>query len=361
MKILHIISRLETGGAQKLLSELLPALSDCGVKADVLVFSRLDNHIEKALTEAGINIISLDIANLRSPALIPKLRKYIARYDLAHVHLFPALYECALAACGLKTPLVYTEHSTSNRRRDKKYMRPAERLVYSAYRKIVAISPQTEKALADWIGPSLGRRIVTIENGINLEKIRDAGSASFPDGKPTILMVSRFNESKDQKTLIRALPLIDDKSIRVAFAGDGPNLEECRREAVRRSVADRVSFLGNRTDVPQLINGALLGVQSSNWEGFGLTAVELMAAGKPVVASDVDGLKQVVDGYGLLFKAGKHEDLARQINRLLSNEKLFAEVAEKCYRRADMFSIDKMAERYALLYSQILEKQPDRS
>lgn len=353
-RVLHVISSMETGGAQKLLSELLPALGSIGTETTLVVFRRTGNHLEKTLEENGIEIISLDIDNNKSPRLIPALRKHISAAEIAHIHLFPSLYEAAAASAGLPTPLVYTEHSTSNRRRAHRWMRPLERRVYGAYTRIAAISPQAAAALSEWVGPKVAPRIATIENGIDIGKISDAEPVFPAPGSKTILMISRFSQSKDQQTLIRALPLVADKNIKVMFAGDGPTLPECRRLAESLNLSGRILFLGSRSDAPSLAKGATIGVQSSNWEGFGLTAVEMMAAGIPVIASDVDGLRQVVEDAGLLFPKGDEKMLARQIDALLGNSALYGETARKSVLRADDYSIARTARRYDELYNSIL-------
>lgn len=120
-------------------------------------------------------------------------------------------------------------------------------------------------------------------------------------------MVARFAPSKDQATIIRALLLLD-KDVRVRFVGDGETRPECERLAKELGVEDRVDFMGMQSKIPQLIAESYIGIQSSNWEGFGLTAVEMMACGKPVIATNVDGLKQVVEGTGLLFPVGDEKN-----------------------------------------------------
>ena len=85
----------------------------------------------------------------------------------------------------------------------------------------------------------------------------------------------------------------------------GELFEEVSKYAAKSPVHENIRFWGNRSDVPILLRTSDIIVMSSHWEGFGLAAVEGMAAKKPVVASDVDGLKQIVDGAGLIFKVGQ--------------------------------------------------------
>jgi glycosyltransferase involved in cell wall biosynthesis len=360
MKILHIISSLDLGGAQKLVSDLLPEMAN---HADVdikLVVCRLTNSmLEQHLIESGIKIISLDTPE-RSVSLISKLRPLIKEADLVHAHLFPINYIVALANISISRPLVFTEHSTHNRRRDHNLLRQVERWMYSRYSKIGCISHATATNLSEWIGESLSlTRLRIIENGINLNAFERGEKIAVKnifgrDGKP-MLMVSRFVPAKDQATVIRALPYVSNQDIFIAFAGDGETLENMKSLAKDLGVDERVIFLGNRNDIPNLIKSAWIGIQSSHWEGFGLTAVEMMAGGLPVIASDVEGLRQVVESVGEIFPHGNHKVLATIINNLDHNTGASDKMIEKGKERSQEFSIRRTATRYLNLYKEILE------
>lgn len=358
MRILHIISSLEIGGAQKLVHDLALSQKSSGNEVSVLVYFNCDSIFEKELRISGVNIISLNCTNLKSLNIPFKMHHILQQYDVAHVHLFPALYQAALASVGIKTPLVYTEHSTYNRRRAKKYLRPLEQHVYSRYSKIISISEQTQEALFNWLKPRATSKFQTIYNGVDLGKYRKAEAKNPKDifgrtGIP-ILMVSRFVPAKDQATLIKALKFIEDTDIFVAFAGDGELIQDAKKLAEEVGVAERCIFLGSRNDIPELIKSSAIGVQSSHWEGFGLTAVEFMAAGKPVIASSVDGLKQVVEGAGILFSPGDEQQLARIINQLLSDNILYSDISAKCLNRAEKYSLESTAKQYYDAYNNIV-------
>ncbi len=361
MKILYIIKDLDIGGAQRLVSDLLPLIKR-EHEVDLLLFEEEDNAFYRKVREAGIRIICQK-ATLRSPKSISRLRKIIRQYDLAHVHLFPELYIGALAAIGTKVPLVFTEHSTSNRRRGKWYLRPLEKWMYHRYKKIITISQQTQDALMQWVqAKSTDKRFVVIENGINSEafdkvdkvtNLQDNESLRQDDKRVCqIIMVSRFVEAKDQETVIKAMSHLDD-SFHLSFVGDGERMPFCQQLVDELGLKDKVSFLGRRADIPVLISKADIGVQSSHWEGFGLTAVELMAAGLPVVATDVPGLKQVVEGAGLLFASGDDSQLAQHIQQLATDGEYYSRVSQACKERSAMYDISVTANRYSALYHEV--------
>lgn len=347
MKILHVITSLEIGGAQRLLADLLP-LQFALEEVTLLVYERVHNDFERTIEEAGIKIFCLNEHNFHNPRIIFRLRKIFKEYDLVHAHLFPTIYWASLAVRGLKVKLVYTEHSTSNSRRNKWYFRPIERLMYGRYDRIISISKQTQDALTSWLRQD-DERFVVINNGVDTKKF---ANVRVPVIRKSLIMISRFASSKDQETVIRAMEFID-KEATLRFVGDGENRKHCENLVQELGVIDRVQFLGSRSDVPELVASSYIGIQSSNWEGFGLTAVEMMAAGKPVIATNVDGLKQVVEGAGEIFNVGNASELAELVNYLLDNEEYYNTMSERCKKRAMIYDISLMSINYVNLYKSL--------
>lgn len=348
MNILHVITSLEIGGAQRLLSDLIPLQAKTD-NVTLLVYERVHNEFERKIEEAGVQIVSMEEHNFHNSLVVFRMRKFFRNYDIVHAHLFPTIYWASLACRGLKVKLVYTEHSTSNSRREKWYFRPIEQFMYSRYDRIISISLQTQNNLTSWLH-SHDNRFVVVNNGVDTKYFSSIKKSVVPK---SLIMVSRFASSKDQETVIRAMRNIDSGTI-LRFVGDGENLEHCKLLAKECGVDNSVEFLGARSDVAELIAESYIGVQSSNWEGFGLTAVELMSCGKPVVASDVDGLKQVVEGAGLIFQKGNSKDLADKINLLLENKKQYAYISEQCSKRASEYDIQRMSDKYIGIYKELL-------
>lgn len=355
MNLLHVINDLEIGGAQKLVHDLLLLQQkDPDLNVSCFVFKTTGSSLEKNLLANGVKIISADSSpfSLSSAKTLCSLMK---KADVVHAHLFPSNYITAMLKSFSGAKIIFTEHSTHNRRRDHKFLRPLERLVYSRFDKIACISEATASNLSEWIGKDIAKsRIEIIENGIDLKKFNQAEAQEpksiFGRAGVPLLMVSRFTASKDHATVVRALSHIDNPEVFVAFVGDGDLRQEIEDLAESMRVKDRVIFLGTRTDTPELIRSASIGIQSSNWEGFGLTAVEIMAGGKPVIASEVNGLKEVVEGAGLLFPKGDEKALAKQIMSVLTDECLYGGLLAKGLKRAEKYSIRQTAEKYKDIY-----------
>lgn len=229
--------------------------------------------------------------------------------------------------------------------------------MYSRYRKVICISDSTEQNLRDFIRDG-SDKICTILNGINIKRYShaipvDKSTISNHPERKVIAMVAGFRYQKDQETLIRAFNSLPD-TYELWLIGDGERrsiIEQCIKD---NKLENHVLLLGVRSDIPSLLKSVDVVVQSSHWEGFGLAAVEGMAAGKPVVASNVVGLAQVVDGAGILFPLGDDKCLANIIRNLLENYTYYQQVATKCCERAQMFDIQKMVDAYNTVYEELI-------
>ncbi|MDE6329743.1 MAG: glycosyltransferase [Muribaculaceae bacterium] len=420
MKILFIITDMNIGGAQRLLADMLPRLASVDdLEITLLQYDPIVNTpISAAISRLpAIRRISIGIPLSHAAAINPlvrmrairRLRAIMRRFDICHVNLFPALYDAAIAARGLKTRLVFTDHSTSNRRR-RPIIRPLERLIHSRYDALTAVSPASARSLADWLRLSDPDRMIhVVDNGIVLSRFlppRASDSESTPladdhsdlfdrynagiegemklrmqragikcqkevfgrDGLP-LLMVSRLVESKNHDALVRAIRLLttDERYTRrlrlyppifLALAGDGPKRDHISALARRLGVADRVMLLGDRADIPRLIAASAAGLQISRYEGYGLTAIEILAGRLPLIASDIPALRYATRG-GARFIANDPQAIADAIMTIIDpaspdefNETLLLSARGlDAARRRD---IRHTADRYLQLYRQLL-------
>ena len=360
MKVLHIINNLNIGGAEKLLVETLPLYESFGVQVDVFLLTKVDSPFVSALEENfNGNIYYSGLKSVYNPCQILKIRDFIQHgdYDVVHAHLFPTLYWVSLVKTffGIKIPIIFTEHSTHNKRLDKFIFRAIDRCIYRKYQNILAITPQVKQVLVQKLNIN-PEKVEVVYNGVEVDKYKQASPYAegtfFEKGATILMQVSRFQAAKDQKTVIRALALLPQK-YKLLLVGDGETKIECENLVQALSLQERVQFLGSRVDIPELLKTADIVIQSSHWEGFGLVAVEAMAAGKPIIASDVVGLRDIVSGYGLLFQKGNEDQLAKEIETL-EDKRYYKEIADKCTERAEDFHITKMIKNNIAAYQQVI-------
>ena len=364
MRVLRIINSLTMGGAERSIVSNVPLHIQNGIDMDVLVIDGTEFIFFKKLKEQNIKIISLANINVYNPFIIFKLRKIITDYDIVHAHLFPSLYWLAIANWinRKKVKLVYTEHSTHNRRREIKLFSIIDKIIYKQYDAIITISKATNLDLKKYLKNIIrnGKKIFNINNGVDLKSLREELSHEkkfdFENIKncKIILQIGGFRKEKDQDTLIKALKNLPIE-YHVVFVGDGERLNFCKELALEMEVTKRVWFLGEQENVGAIINKADLVVMSSHWEGFGRAAVEGMALSKPVLASDVPGLRDVVSGAGVLFTVGNAKQLSDLILKLLTNVKFYNEIAGRCLKRASVYDISNMINDYEQVYYKVLK------
>ncbi len=368
MKILHIINSLGSGGAEKLIEEMLPLMNEYkDIEADVMLLSDKNNVFDKNLKNRNVKIIISPLKKLYNPLNIYYIRKCIIenQYDIVHVHLFPAFYWTSLASKLIlknKPKFIMTEHSTHNRRRDKKCLRHLEKFIYSNYDKIISVSQQVQDNLISWIKPKQSKlnKFIVIENGINVDKFKHALPykkseicSQFTDDTKLLCMVGRFSKQKDQSTLIKAmkkLPL----NVHLLLVGEGELKHQNEELTKELGVNNRVHFLGFRNDVERILKTCDIVVLSTNWEGLSLASIEGMASERPFLASRVQGIKKIVDGYGLLFEQGNVEQLSNLIKKILNDDKLYKEITNRCIKRAEMYCIDNTVRAIIDLYKYVL-------
>ena len=356
MKILHVITSLRTGGAEKLMVDLLPRLKAKDLDVDLLLFDGTDTPFRREVETAGIKVFDLGIGgSVYSPLRLIRLLPFMRKYDVVHTHNTAPQMFAALCRIFSKTKLVTTEHGGSNRRRSIRSFKLIDKWMYNRYDRVICIAAKTEKNLCEYLG-KCKTKILTINNGVDIAKYSGATPSDelerlVPESRK-LIMVAGFRWEKDQDTLIRALSLLPDK-FHLFLVGDGvrrPELEALTKEL---ALDDHVHFLGLRTDVAELLHAADYVVMSSHFEGLSLSSVEGMAVGRPMLASDVDGLREVVGGAGILFPHSDSKALAARILDLDTNVEKYRTIASACGHRAAQFDISAMSEKYSQLYSSL--------
>lgn len=359
MKILHVIDSLDMGGAESLLSELCPLQASLGNDVTVLQLVKASNTVfTDKLRNANINVFSLSTRRaVRNPINILALIPYLRHHDIVHVHLFPANYWVALAKIlsFFNTPVVTTEHSTGNKRRNIWIFKYIDSIIYRCFNLVIACS---DKAKETFCQRYKGIDCISIPNGVDIRKYSNAipytkqELAGLPDDCFVSTMVARFIPSKRQDVIIRAIALLPDNYHAVLVGGKDSDsgVQKAKALVNELDIDNRIHFLYQRSDVPRILKSSDAIIMSSEYEGLSLSSIEGMACGHPFIASDVDGLREVVDGAGILVKCGDAEELANVLNRLESDALYRDEITQKCQERAAHYDIKSVAEKYIEVY-----------
>ena len=369
MKIIHIIGNMGSGGAEKLLLETLHLYKKNGVICDLLVFDGKDYSFMKALKGLECcTVFSLGNGSIYNPLLIIKLIPFLRKYNIAHVHLFPAQYWVVLSKLlsFSKIKLILTEHSSTNSRMKLILLRGIDKFIYKSYSKIVCITDEIQEKFIQYT--NLGReKFITIHNGVNLETITNALPYSkneisdiiHPEDK-LLIQVSRFCSPKDQGTVIKSL-LYLPKEVKLILVGEGDLKEQNQNLALDLGLNERVLFLGLRMDVPRLLKSSDIVILSTFYEGLSLSSIEGMASGKPFLCSNVEGLSNIVSDAGVLFEKEDVKGLAEIIKNLLTNPDLYNTIVNNCINKAKKYDINKMVAKHIDLYKSIFKKNENFS
>ena len=363
MHVLHVIDSLVLGGAEVLVKDLAPRMRARGIDFEILVLRHTGSPVEIAVRESGVPVYNTGLKNLYSPMQIVKVAGVVDRYDVVHVQLFPAqLWVAAVFAWRRRLAhLITTEVGTWNGRRKHRWLRPLDSWMYKQYEVVVCNSQGTVEELKRWC-PTTAPKLRVINNGISLREFETASPANLETevkaGLPKLVFVARFCAPKDHATLLRAITKVPNAQL--VFVGDGPLRPQMEQIAKSLGVAERVSFLGRRTDVAHVLKACDIYVHSADAEGFGIAAVEAMAAGLPVIVSDVPGLAEVVEGAGMVFPKGDDETLARELRGLIASPGRRRQMSRASSERAQHFGIDRIVDEYIDLYRSALGRPPQQ-
>ena len=341
------------GGAEKLIVDIVPRLREKGLEVDVCLFNGKETPFKQQLQTCGCKIYELSYnEKYYSPIKIFKLWRIMRHYDVVHTHNTAPQLFVAIASTFCSAVLVTTEHNTSNRRRDWKwYPLWIDKWMYNQYKKIICISNQTEINLRESIG-KCNAEITTIFNGIDVEWYHSAkpNLSLRISSRFVVVMVAGFRYQKDQDTLIKAMRHLDKDNFELWLVGDGERRRSLELLVESEGLSEQVRFFGLRSDIPEILHTADVIVMSSHFEGLSLSNIEGMSVGRPFIASDVDGLREMTKGYGVLFPHGDDKTLANEIKRMAEDRTFYNQVASLCYERAKQFDIEKMVTAYYQQY-----------
>ena len=372
MRIAQFIDTYSRGGAETVVAELSRALAQAGHEPVILHFG--NEHLLRFCREHGIaeRIVPAH-HHYKSTRTLPLFAREFARFlrsegiDALHAHLFGPVTAGALAGrlAGVRT--VGTLHDVYSIAEKPSRIRLLQLAALLGAR-LVTVSEDMQARYRE-TGWFSRRQLQTVYNGISLPQPDIAEAAAvrdqlgLPEHARVILSVGRLVELKQHEILIRAVAEIPKyRPIFLLCAGDGPRLDVLRQLAAQLGVSDRVRFLGNRDDVPVLLQLADVFALASSTEGLSCSILEAMAAAVPPVVTDVGGNRElVVDGQsGYLVPAGDVCAMRRRLERLLSDDdELACFGAASAERARTLFSFDAMMRAYLQRYGLASVRHPD--
>lgn len=314
------------------------------------------------LEENGITVIPFNKSSTMDIAVIIKMMKALKNFkaDVVHTHNPVANFYGSIAAklAGVRT-VINTRHGMGNYPFDKRRENIFKvSMLFTNY--VVYVCQRAKKGFLDMRLISEAKARV-IYNGVNLERYESSiSNDEFKKrlgihGSPVVGLVARLEPAKNIPMFLKAAKIIQRKINKVKFLIVGDGVERQRLQALSNNLglSECVIFLGARKDVEKILPHFDIFALSSVSEGMSLTLIEAMAAGKPIVATDVGGNPEVVEHEktGYLVETQNTQEMADAVIKLLQDELLRSEMGSRGRIRAkEMFGLDKMAEQYELLY-----------
>lgn len=275
------------------------------------------------------------------------------RPDVVHVHepFVPSL--SLFATLRSRVPVVATFHANGDPAALFTLAAPLIRLF--VWRKI-DVPTAVSDAAAAFVGRRMGATPQVLPNGLDFEMFRDVRRAPLPQGR-TLLFASRLEPRKGFPVMVRAFATLADRfpDLQLVVIGDGRDRDAIEMLSLRHR--RRVTMLGTlpRHDdlAPYLAAADVFGGPATGGESFGIVLLEAMAAGLPVVATDIPGYREVVrhDVEGLLVAPHDPQSLALAMERVLTEPALAARLAAAGRVRARQFAWDSLVERFEAIYA----------
>lgn len=379
MRIMLSGVAIEGGGAEQVIQDLARGFATRGHEVMVAFLESTDAVVPE-LEALGIRcerllprrtLAASPLADF-TPSCVVTYRRLITdfRPDVIHSHVpRPTLWAAlALRTMGRRPPFIYTEHSIQEVY--PRWAAPLYRIFLPVTRAVVAVSNASAMSFSRrWIGYRGSVR--RIWNGVDPNRLaprcsrtetrRELGAT---EDTQVVCNVANLTRPKSHLTLIEALSRLEPNAGQLqcwivgSFEHEPAMVEAVRAAIANQGLGETVKLLGRRRDVPDLLHAADIFVLSSRQEGFPITILEAMAAGKPIVATDVGGCAEaVVDGEtGLIVPPEDPAALAEAIASLLADpERTRAMGAAGRERVQREFTVDRMVEQHLELYAQALE------
>lgn len=358
--ILYLVVGLEIGGTEIQLLELLKKLDRKKYNPMVCCMKKrgvLADDIERT----GIRVESLGIRNrfnfLALPRLIRILRK--ERIDILHTFLFWANILGRLAGRMTRVPIVISSEECIKLKK-KKISILIDRLTSKWADKMIVVSKAIKNTLVarEKISP---KKIEVIYNGIDLNNFRVKNKRE-KDSIPKVGIVGRLHPDKGHCYFLKAAAQTIKKKPKIEFliVGHGPLRKKLEDLSNELALSDKVVFAGGRRDISQIMSSLDILVLSSLEEGLGNVLLEALACGRPVVATSVGGVEEIIQDrvHGLLVPPKDPEALAQAILWMLKNEREAQEMAKRGKEKVEKyFTVDRMIEKTERLYDELIQEK----
>ena len=370
IRVLECIRQGQIGGGESHLLSLVENLDKNIFTPIVLSFT--DGPMINRLTEMGIATHIIPSTKAFDYKVWSKVKKLMLheKIDLVHAHGTRANSNVIKASKALKLPLVYTVHGWSFHVDQsfivRKLRTAGEKFLTARSSKNISVSVSNQKTGIDTIK---GFKSVVINNGIDQKKFDPSKTfanirkeLNIPANAILVLFVARFTNHKQPLTLINAFAeaLKSNTNLFLLMVGDGDQKEEAIELTKKYAITDRIIFQHFRQDVPDVLAAADIFVLPSLWEGLPIGLLEAMSMGKAIIASNVDGTKDIIvhNSNGELIELKNlAKELPEAIVKLAADDSLRMALGKQAIKTVQHnFNAAQMTLQIEQVYTQLLNK-----
>ena len=373
MKILHIISSSGMYGAEAVILNMSRTLNENSHSSILGVFSNSANpnlQLHETATAQGIESHLISCAGQIDRTVPSSIRELAARTnaDVVHAHGYKADIYCYFALRGSVVPLVSTCHTWYDNDLTVSLYGAADRFILRNYAAVVAVSEDVRQRLLK--AGVRKEKIHIVRNGIDLRPFCNAAPSlreiSSPNNAPIVGLIGRLAPEKGVDIFLRAAARVvaELPATKFVVIGEGPDREQLELLIDELQIRKNVSMLGRRDDMPSVYASLDIMVSASRHEGLPMAILEGMASSRPVVATTVGAVPDViVDARtGLLVPPENVEALAGKIMTLLNNaaqRENLAVAAKKLIE--EEFSAGRMTTDYLHIYEQAIATKKQKA
>ncbi len=367
--ILHVVDTLETGGLERVVSDLAIAQRESGQRSFVFSILATDGFRE-ILERAGVPVLVGNKCGTLDLSVLAKLRRALQEHsiDIIHSHNFVPNYYSAIASLALRRRprLVNTCHNMGTRLVNHR-LRWLYRASLWRTARVAAVGAQVREHLVSK-GIVADAKAMTVLNGIPVERFKSSAqrrqaarnTLGIDADALVIGSVGRLVALKNHALLIAQMPILLRKypELRLVLIGDGPLVDVLREQAATLGVGDRVILTRARSDIVDLLPAFDVFALPSMTEGISIALLEACASGLAVIASAVGGNVEIVDHgrNGLLVPVADGEALNAAADRLLADPTLRQHLGDAAATWVSQHaSMDVMRDAYDTFYRSAFE------
>jgi len=359
IKVAIVLPYFGTGGAEKMVSQLAAGMDKEVFHTEVFCIYGfpIGNHMEQMLHDKEVPIHYIGKQLGFSLSAIGRLFKALDNFnpDVIHTHLYACMYTFPWVMLHGKS-FLHTFHLPPELENRRLLRRVASKVLVKMKKMIpLAISHQNQKFLSQYYGLA-ENEIPVVYNPVDLSKFNDPKprtNAAF-----TYITAGRFSVQKNQKMMLRAFAAFLKKGYdaRLILLGKGEEEDNLRALACELGINNRIDFAGFVVNVEDYLVNADVFLLSSDYEALPLALLEAMAAGLPIIATDVGGVRDILTDNGVLITAGNMDAMVEAMEYLYLSDAVRKKMSECAVSNVQAFDISNTVSGYSELYRSLANK-----